>query len=130
MDDVVAIDSEGPPTAPDDSITRDSDVWYEDGNIVVIAQTTAFRFHKSVVSHHSPVFRDLFSVPQPSPTAAGEEAGPSAETFDSCAAVRVSDTSYDFRELLRAIYGGVRLVLSPSRPLPLIAGPTRACATY
>ena len=109
MDDVVAIDSGGPPTAPDDSITRDSDVWYEDGNIVVIAQTTAFRFHKSVVSHHSPVFRDLFSVPQPSPTPTeGEEAVASAETFDGCAAVRVSDTSYDFRELLRAIYGGVR----------------------
>ena len=53
--------------APDgsDSIRRDSDVWFEDGNIVVIAQNTTFRFHKGVLSLHSQAFRDLFSVPQP-----------------------------------------------------------------
>ncbi|KAI1786587.1 hypothetical protein LXA43DRAFT_952359 [Ganoderma leucocontextum] len=89
--------------AIDDSIQRDSEIWFEDGNIVVITQNTAFRFHKSVLSLHSPVFRDLFLVPQPSP-AGGEEP---VETLDGCPVVRVSDTSYDFRELLRAIYGGV-----------------------
>nr|VWP00669.1 Uncharacterized protein [Ganoderma boninense] len=52
-------------------IKRDSDVWFEDGNIVVVAQSTAFRFHKSVVSLHSSLFRDLFSIPQP----AGGELG-------------------------------------------------------
>ncbi|KAI1781887.1 hypothetical protein LXA43DRAFT_907382 [Ganoderma leucocontextum] len=88
--------------AIDDSIQRDPEIWFEDGNIVIIAQNTAFRFHKSVLSLHSPVFRDLFLVPQPS-LAGGEEA---VETLDGCPVVRVSDTSYDFRELLRAIYGG------------------------
>ncbi len=99
-----AIGGPSDPTAtPDDSIKRDSEVWFEDGNVVVIAQNTAFRFHKSVVSRHSPLFRDLFSMPRPS--LAAEEAD---ETFDGCPVVRVSDTSYDFRELLRAIYGGIR----------------------
>ena len=84
-------------------INRDSEVWFEDGNIVVVAQNTAFRFHKSVVSLHSSVFRDLFSIPQPS--LMGEEVD---ETFDGCPVVRVSDTSYDFRELIRAIYCSVR----------------------
>ncbi|KAM5544851.1 hypothetical protein V8D89_001749 [Ganoderma adspersum] len=129
--DIVAV--EGTPAAPDDSITRDSDVWYEDGNIVVIAQTTAFRFHKSVVSHHSSVFRDLFSVPQPSPPAvAGEsEPGARAETFDGCAAVRVSDTSYDFRELLRAIYGGVSyLRLDQVVTFPVLAALARLSHKY
>ena len=83
-------------------IKRDSEIWFEDGNVVVIAQTTAFRFHKSVVSLHSSVFRDLFSIPQPSGSPVGEE------SFDSCPVVHVSDTSYDFRELIRAIYCGVR----------------------
>lgn len=99
----IAVDAmivDGVPAAPDDSVKRDSEVWFEDGNIVVIAQNTAFRFHKSVLSLHSSVFSDLFSIPQPSP--AGEE------TLDGCPVVHVSDTSYDFRELLRAIYGGVR----------------------
>ena len=101
-----AIDGAGPLPAQadvDGSINRDSEVWFEDGNIVVIAQNVAFRFHKSVVSIHSSVFRDLFSIPRPSPT--GEEVD---ETFDGCPVVRVSDTSYDFRELIRAIYSGVR----------------------
>ncbi|PIL26644.1 hypothetical protein GSI_11269 [Ganoderma sinense ZZ0214-1] len=91
----------------DNSIKRDSEIWFEDGNIVVVAQNTAFRFHKSVVSLHSSVFRDLFSIPQPS-SVPGEDLGVD-ETFDCCPVVHVSDTSYDFRELLRAIYSGVRL---------------------
>ena len=85
------------------TIKRDSEVWFEDGNIVVIAQNVAFRFHKSVLSIHSSVFRDLFSIPPPSPTSEVVD-----ETFDGCPVVRVSDTSYDFRELIRATYGGVR----------------------
>ncbi|KAM5544046.1 hypothetical protein V8D89_002232 [Ganoderma adspersum] len=85
------------------SIKRDSEVWFEDGNVIVVAQDTAFRFHKSVVSLHSSVFRDLFSIPQPE-SLMGEEVD---EKFDGCPVVHVSDTSYDFRELLRAIYGGV-----------------------
>ena len=84
---------------------RDSEVWFEDGNIVVVAQNTAFRFHKSVVSLHSSVFRDLFSIPQPSLILIDGEV---LEIFDGCPVVHVSDTSYDFRELLRAIYGGAR----------------------
>ena len=90
--------------APDE-IQRDPDIWFEDGNVIVIAHNTAFRFHKGVLSHHSQVFRDLFLVPQPS----GSAASP-LDILDGCPAVRVSDTSYDFRELLRAIYGGVRCV--------------------
>ena len=84
---------------------RDSEVWFEDGNVVVVAQNTAFRFHKSVVSLHSSVFRDLFSIPQPSLM---DEEVDEILISDGCPVVHVSDTSYDFRELLRAIYGGVR----------------------
>ena len=86
-----------------ESFERDSEFWFEDGNVVVVAQKTAFRFHKSVVSLHSSVFHDLFSIPRPCPT--GEEVD---ETFDGCPVIRVSDTSYDFRELLRAMYHGIR----------------------
>ena len=103
MDLIMGDTIDGPSPVPadvDGSIKRDSDIWFEDGNVVVIAQTTAFRFHKSVVSLHTSVFRDLFSIPQPSPV--GEE------SFDGCPVVHVSDTSYDFRELVRAIYCGVR----------------------
>ncbi|KAM5544908.1 hypothetical protein V8D89_001806 [Ganoderma adspersum] len=78
-----------------DSIQRDSTIWFEDGNIVAIAQNTAFRFHKGVLALHSQVFRDLFS-------------------FDGCPVVHVTDTSYDFRELLRELYCGGVTHLNPS----------------
>ena len=94
-------DGAAPNLGSDGSIKRDSEAWFEDGNIVVITQHTAFRIHKSVFSLHSPVFHDLFSIPQPSPAV--------VDSFEGCPFVCVSDTSYDFRELVRAIYyGGVR----------------------
>ncbi|PIL28389.1 hypothetical protein GSI_09540 [Ganoderma sinense ZZ0214-1] len=111
----------------DGSIRRDSEVWFEDGNIVVIAQNTAFRIHKSVVSVHSSVFRDLFSIPQPSLTVDGVNV-----SFDGCRVVRVSDTSYDFRELLRAIYyGGVSNVHpDQAMPFPVLAALGRLSHKY
>ncbi|KAI0788375.1 hypothetical protein C8Q74DRAFT_1367104 [Fomes fomentarius] len=95
--DHVAGSAENPLT----SIHRDSQVWFEGGNIVVVANNTAFRFHKSVLSRYSDVFRDLFCVPQPA--VAGQE-----ELMDGCTVVHVSDTSHDFRVLVLAMYGGVK----------------------
>ena len=93
----------------DGSVQRDSTIWFEDGNVVVSAQNVAFRARKSVLSLHSQAFRDLFAVPQPSKAEDNSSTAQPGDTFDDCPVVRVTDTSYDFRELLRAIYhGGVR----------------------
>ncbi|KAI0688695.1 hypothetical protein C8T65DRAFT_118016 [Cerioporus squamosus] len=94
-------------TSPSSSfgeIQRDPDIWFEDGNIVVVAQQTAFRFHRGTLSRHSEIFRSLFSVPQPT----------SPETLDDCPVIRVTDISYDFKFLLRAIYDGVSLFCTDS----------------
>ena len=80
-----------------DGITKDSQVWFKDGNVIFVAQTPSmsFRVHKSILSRHSEVFQDLFSIPQP----------PTADTIEGCSVVHVSDTSFDFRQFLRVIYG-------------------------
>ncbi|TBU54713.1 hypothetical protein BD310DRAFT_961258 [Dichomitus squalens] len=72
---------------------KDEDFWFEDGNIVIIAQDIGFRLHKSILSSVSPVFRDLFSVPQPE----------DAETMDGCQIVRVSDSASDLRHFFRLV---------------------------
>ena len=91
-----------------DPVQRDPALWFEDGNVVVIAQNTAFRFHKGVLALHSQVFRDLFSVPQPPPPQDDSDDSDAAQRFDGCPVVHVTDTSYDFRTLLRELYcGGV-----------------------
>ncbi|KAM5544034.1 hypothetical protein V8D89_002220, partial [Ganoderma adspersum] len=109
-----------------DEVQRDSDIWFEDGNVVVIAQNTAFRFHKGVLSHHSQVFRDLFLVPQPSASEASQ-----IDVLDGCPVVHVSDTSFDFKELLRALYGGVSyLYPGRSAAFPVLAALGRLAHKY
>ncbi len=83
---------------PLSEIQRDPDVWFDDGNVIVIAQRTAFRFHRGTLAQHSEIFRSLFSIPQPT----------SPDTMDGCPVICVTDTPYDFKFLLRAIYDGVR----------------------
>ncbi|RDX41828.1 hypothetical protein OH76DRAFT_1363808 [Lentinus brumalis] len=82
---------------PLSEIHRDPDVWFEDGNIIVIAQQTAFCFHRGTLAKHSEIFCSLFTVPQPT----------SPDTMDGCPVICVTDTPYDFKFLLRAIYDGV-----------------------
>ena len=81
---------------------KDSEFWFEDGNVVVIAQNTAFRFHKIFLSQNSSAVPDIFSTPQPSDSPVPD--GGADKTCDGCPIVCVSDTSYDFRELLRVVY--------------------------
>ena len=72
---------------------RDEEIWFEDGNIIVIAEDTAFRLYKGILSAASPVFKDLFSVPQPE----------DAETMDGCPVVHLADSATDLRHFFRAV---------------------------
>lgn len=47
--------------------TRADRVWFDDGNVVVQAEQTLFKVHKSILALHSTVFKDMFSIPQPPP---------------------------------------------------------------
>ncbi|KAF8577281.1 hypothetical protein K439DRAFT_564641 [Ramaria rubella] len=76
-------------------VDRSKDIYFEDGNIVLIAQNTAFRVHRGHLARHSEVFRGLLEAALHSP---------STELFDSCHIVRLSDKSEDFVELLRVFY--------------------------
>ena len=78
-----------------------STFWFKDGSVVLIASKSAgFKVHMSVLSRHSSVFDDLFSVPQP------EE----AERVENCPVVHVPDEPEDMAHLLFALYDGRRSV--------------------
>ena len=59
-------EGEGGLVGPQDStlVTR-SDIWLEDGNIVLQAENMQFKVHRGLLARVSPVFADVFSVPQP-----------------------------------------------------------------
>ncbi|TFK81170.1 hypothetical protein K466DRAFT_443760, partial [Polyporus arcularius HHB13444] len=85
----------------------DPTLWLEDGSIVIVAQTTAFRVHSSILARHSETFSSLFTLPQPAD---------GAETFDGFLVIRVPDSAYDFRQLLLALYDGLSFLDPESGP--------------
>ncbi|KIM38500.1 hypothetical protein M413DRAFT_447727 [Hebeloma cylindrosporum] len=40
--------------------TQDSDIWFEDGNIILEVEKTLFKVHRSILATHSPVFKKIF----------------------------------------------------------------------
>lgn len=74
--------------------TRSDRVWFDDGNVVLQAEQTLFKVHRSILALHSPVFKDMFSIPQPS----------SEVMVERCPVVCVSDTAVDVTIVLEALF--------------------------
>ncbi len=82
------------------TVERDTDFWFFDGNVVLLAQgNVAFRVHQGVLALHAEFFASKFQqFPQilRGPT---EE-----ETIDGCPIIPLDDTAYDIRQLLLSMY--------------------------
>ena len=79
---------------------RDDSFWFEDGNVVIVAQQTAFRVHRGVLSRHSETFSGLFTLPRPVGDAAQDD-------IEGCPIIRITDSSHDLKHLLHALYDGL-----------------------
>ncbi|KAF9446566.1 hypothetical protein P691DRAFT_776773 [Macrolepiota fuliginosa MF-IS2] len=76
------------------ALQKDKDVYCDDGNVLLVAGTTCFRVHQSLLAKHSSVFHDMFNIPQPN----------SQETFEGVPKVDLQDDPAVVRALLRVIY--------------------------
>lgn len=85
------------------TVKRDSDLWFEDGNIILLCRDVAFRMYHGLLTRHSVIFKDLFAMAQPS----------GSETIESCPVVHISDPPDDLRYLLRVLCG-LRKCVVPS----------------
>ena len=96
-EDVASTTSDADVSTPDPSQVQISyeraDLWFEDGNVVLVAEGAAFKVHRGVLSRNSEIFRDMFGVPQP-------EHG---ETFEGCPVVHLTDSKEDVRYMLSAL---------------------------
>lgn len=88
---------------PFPSATRHPDLWFDDGSIVLVAEDTMFRVHRSTLCTHSTVFADMFKVPQPF----GEG------MIEGCPVVDVHDQAADMACLLKALYNPLCVNLLP-----------------
>ncbi|KAI0323515.1 hypothetical protein GY45DRAFT_1439566 [Cubamyces sp. BRFM 1775] len=85
-------------------LRRDPDLWFFDGNVVLVAQgIVAFRVHKGVLAHHSDVFRSWFTGPV-AVMAAGNGI---TELCEGAQVVRLrfNDTAHDIKQALLMMYG-------------------------
>lgn len=82
-------------TPPD--IVPQPDIWFEDGNVVLVAECVAFKVHRGQLERHSEIFRDLFSLPQPL----------DQPMFEGFPIVQLYDSPSDITFLLRALYDGL-----------------------
>ena len=72
----------------------------EDGSIVLKAQNTYFRVHRSVLARNAAVFADMFQMPQPI------EAGDDQVMVDGCLVLELADDPQELGHFLRALYDG------------------------
>lgn len=82
-------------------LTR-SGVWFEDGNVILIAAgSAAFKVHRGQLERHSEVFRDMFSIPQPK----------GQVLLDGCLFVELHDCPSHVFHLMTALYDGLHVFL-------------------
>jgi hypothetical protein len=74
--------------------------WFDDGNVVLQAENTQYRVHRSLLSRHSNFFKDMFSLPQPA-----MDPGPTSE---GCPVIFLSDKATDLEHVLSVIYDSIR----------------------
>lgn len=79
------------------SYTRDGDYFCHDGTVVLAAEGVLFKVHQSVLSRHSAVFHDMFSLPRP--VDGGEQ-----DCVEGVPVLDFDDASVDLKVMLRLTY--------------------------
>lgn len=80
-------------------IAKESKLWFDDGNIVVVAENMPFKVHKGVLAGKSEVFNDMFSLPQPSV----QDGSNVNEHFEGTPVVRLTDKWQHVQRVLAGI---------------------------
>lgn len=81
------------------ALERSQDVWFEDGNCVLRAENIIFKVYSGLLMQSSPVFRDMFSMPQP------DTEDPNQETYEGYHVIRMEgDSATELTRFLKAIF--------------------------
>ena len=77
-------------------LTRCEDVWFEDGTVVLQAETTLFKVYRGMLRAQSPFFNDLFALAQPDSDQSGK--------YEDCPLVPMYDHAVDVYRFLKALF--------------------------
>ncbi|KAF7353937.1 hypothetical protein MVEN_01080000 [Mycena venus] len=73
---------------------RVQELWFDDGNLVIQAGNNQYRVFRGILAARSPVFKDMFSFPQP----------PDSDLVEGCPLVHLSDSAEEVTVFFRAIF--------------------------
>lgn len=69
-------------------------VWFADGNIVLKAGTSLFKVYQGILCRESQLFKDIFSLPQPT----------AEETYEGCRMLTVHESAEDMELFLSTMF--------------------------
>lgn len=81
-------------TNPAPGLHKDRQIYFQDGSVALVAGTTCFRVHQSLLAKHCSIFRDMLDIPHPQ----------DQETYEGVPRVDLQDDPAIVRAFLRVIY--------------------------
>ncbi|KIK04775.1 hypothetical protein K443DRAFT_675557 [Laccaria amethystina LaAM-08-1] len=87
------------------ALLRVPDLWYNDGNIVLQAESSLFRVSLGVLAARSPIFEDIQNLPR----------SQDQEMYDDCPLMVLPDKAEDLANFLRAVYNSGFFEPPPSK---------------
>ncbi|KAF7314922.1 hypothetical protein MIND_00006100 [Mycena indigotica] len=90
-------------------LERVPELWFPDGNVVLQAEDHVFKVFQGILAARSPIFKDMFSFPQP------QERAPEDE-FEGCPLVpMMGDSAHEVACFLQAIFDSEFFPAYPAR---------------
>ncbi|KJA28068.1 hypothetical protein HYPSUDRAFT_74512, partial [Hypholoma sublateritium FD-334 SS-4] len=77
------------------AVKRSPVFWFNDGNVVLRAENTQFRVHRSLLAFHSEIMKDCFEIPR----------AEVEETVEGCPVLRLDDSAKDIENLCGLLFG-------------------------
>ncbi|KAI0291652.1 hypothetical protein B0F90DRAFT_1648531 [Multifurca ochricompacta] len=115
-----------PPPQP---FHKHADLWFCDGSVILQAECTLFRVHKSQLSRRSVVFSDMFTLPQPAVTTTAHVTFLD-DVYEGCPIVKLHDSAEDVTNLLLALYDGPKFNDNDPNDFAIVSGILRLSTKY
>jgi len=112
---------------------RHADLWLKDGSVICQAERTLFRVHVSQLSRHSALFRDIFTLPQPSRPRSRSLSSFDSVVLEECEnlpTVLLQDKADDVANFLAALYDGPNFGNNDQEDFRVVSGILRLSTKY
>ncbi|KLO10992.1 hypothetical protein SCHPADRAFT_831748 [Schizopora paradoxa] len=129
--DVVTVDAQPEDQAIDISEPHHHEtLWYEDGNVVLKTDEHLYRVHKSVLSRHSTVFKDMFDVAEDGEGETKDAAESKSVMYEGLPLVALDDGDEDVFNFLSTLYSRSFFRMHQRTTLSILVSLSRMSTRY